>query len=358
MTSTEWTPARFAFAYLSTGGQDIRHDARRFEQGRNFANKLWNAARFVRLRLSEVAADLPAESPLTPYIRAAAGKPEGVNARSRDLLAYLAENRQSLTLADRWIISRLNAVTAEVGAHLNAFDLGAAIRVIYAFTWDEYCDWYLEAAKPSMSAENTGTLATLKLVLEHILKLLHPFMPFVTSELYAALGHRRQLAVHAWPEMNPALHDEGATAAFTQLRAAVSAARVLKNELGLSPQDRLSVAVEGEAADLVRANARVVEGIARVTLVEALEGRTLSAVDAGVTIRAPLDGTVELTDWLQKQNKRLAELDKQIKQAQGKLANSGFVARAPAEVIEEEQRRVSDFSAQKERLKGVLEQFG
>ena len=349
--------SRFAFAFLSTGGQDIKFDERRFEQGRNFANKLWNAARFVRLRLSEVMADLPPQDPLTPYIRAAAEMPQGANPRSRDLLAFLAENRERLTLADRWIISRLDAVTAEVTAHLDAYDLGAAIRAIYAFTWDEYCDWYLEAAKPAMSAQNTGTLATLKLVLEHLLKLLHPFMPFITSELYQSLGHRRQLAVHAWPDVNGALRDAEATQAFTRLRAAVSAARVLKNELGLSPQDRLEVQVEGEAADLVRENARVVEGIARVTLVEALEGRTLSAVDAGVTIRAPLDGTVDLADWLGKQQKRLAELDKQIKQAQGKLSNEGFVARAPAEVIEEEKRRVADFGAQKERLEAVLAQF-
>lgn len=349
--------SRFAFAFLSTGGQDIRHDARRFEQGRNFANKLWNAARFVRLRLSEVVAELPEGDPLSPYIRAAAEMPEGVNPRSRDLLLSLANHKEKLTLADRWIISRLNAVTAEMTAHLDAYDLGAAIRTIYAFTWDEYCDWYLEAAKPSMAAANTGTLATLKLVLEHILKLLHPFMPFITSELYAALGHRRQLAVHAWPEVQSALQDQEASEAFTRLRAAVSAARVLKNELGLSPQDRLNVSVEGEAAELVRENARVVEGIARVSLVDALEGRTLSAVDAGVIIRAPLDGTVESADWLGKQKKRLAELDKQIKQAQGKLGNEGFVARAPAEVIEEEKRRVSDFSAQKERLEAVLAQF-
>jgi valyl-tRNA synthetase len=349
--------SRFAFAFLSTGGQDIKHDPRRFEQGRNFANKLWNAARFVRMRLSEVAQGLDPADPLSAYIQAAAEMPQGANPRSRDLLAHLVDDKSKLTLADRWIISRLNAVTAEVTEHLNAYDLGAAIRAIYAFTWDEYCDWYLEAAKPAMSAENTGTLATLKLVLEHILKLLHPFMPFITSELYEALGHRRQLAVHAWPEVNFALHDQEATEAFTRLRAAVSAARSVKNELGLSPQDRLSVQVDGEAAELVRANARVVEGIARVTLVDGLEGRTLSAVDAGVIVRAAIEGTVDIADWLGKQQKRLLELGKQIAQAQGKLSNEGFVARAPAEVIEEEKRRVAEFGAQKVRLEEVLGQF-
>ncbi|MBB5234993.1 valine--tRNA ligase [Deinococcus budaensis] len=347
---------RFAFTSLSTGGQDIRHDPRRFEQGRNFANKLWNAARFARLRLAEGAPGLTGDDALTRYVRGAVSAAEGEPLRSRDALAAL-RTREDLTPADRWIISRLNTVTAEASAQLDAFDIGAAIRTLYAFTWDEFCDWYIEAAKPALAAGQLGTLGTLKAVLEHILKLLHPFMPFITSELYAHLGHRRQLALHAWPQPDPDLHDAEATRVFGALRAAVSAARSLKNELGLSPQDRLEVAVEGDLAPTVAQNARVVEGIARVSLVPELPGRTLSAVEAGVTVRAPLEGTVNVADWLGKQKKRLAEFDKQIKQAQGKLGNAGFVARAPAEVIEEERRRVADFGAQKERLEQVLAQF-
>ncbi|PNY80153.1 valine--tRNA ligase [Deinococcus koreensis] len=347
---------RFAFAYLSTGGQDIRHDARRFEQGRNFANKLWNATRFALMRLTEGAATLSGDDDLTQYVLAVSQPPQGNLMRSRDVLAALV-GRSDLTLADRWIISRLNAVTAEASAHLDALDIGAAIRALYSFTWDEFCDWYIEAAKPALLEGQLGTMATLKAVLEHILKLLHPVVPFITSELYASLGHRQQLAVHTWPVVNPALHDASATGAFDALRAAVAAARSLKSELGLSPQERLNVVVEGELAATVEDNARVVESIARVNLVPALEGRTLILVEQGVTVRAPLEGTVDIADWLGKQRKRLAEFDKQIRQAQGKLDNAGFVARAPAEVIEEEKRRVQDFGAQKERLEGVLAQF-
>ena len=347
---------RFAFAFLSTGGQDIRHDARRFEQGRNFANKLWNASRFALMRLGEAMPGLEGDDDLTVYVRSL--MPDAVSAelRSKEVLLQLVA-RGDLTPADRWIISRLNAVTAEVSGQLDAFDLGAAIRTLYSFTWDEFCDWYIEAAKPALAEGRLGSMATLKAVLEHILKLLHPFMPFITSEVYAALGHRRQLALHSWPQPVDALHDAEATHTFGGLRDAVAAARSLKNELGLSPQDRLGVVVEGEQAATVAANARVVESIARVKLVTALEGRTLSAVEGGVTVRAPLEGTVDIAEWLGKQKKRLAELDKQIKQAQGKLSNEGFVARAPAEVIEEEKRRVQDFGAQKERLEGVLAQF-
>ena len=329
---------RFAFTSLSTGGQDIRHDPRRFEQGRNFANKLWNAARFVLLRLDGL--NLPA----------VAGDD------SAQTLADLAA-KGGLSLADRWIISRLNAVAAEASRDLNKLNIGAAIRTLYAFAWDEFCDWYIEASKPALEAGDAQTGQVLRAVLAELLKLLHPFMPFITSELYAALGYQGQIALSRWPEPHPTLHDAEATRAFDALRAAVSAARSLKNELGLAPQERLSVAVEGDLKDVVFQNARVVGQIARVDLAEALEGRTLSLVEQGVTVRVPLEGTVDVDEWLGKQRKRLAEFEKQIKQAQGKLNNEGFVARAPAEVVEEERRRVADFSAQKERLESVLAQF-
>ncbi|PTA67268.1 valine--tRNA ligase [Deinococcus arcticus] len=352
---------RFAFSYLSTGGQDIKHDPRRFEQGRNFANKLWNAARFALLRLGEALPNLQTlgseeDEALIQYVQSALDDSVGEAMRSRDAIAAVRA-RADLSLADRWILSRLNAVTAEASAHLDDFDIGAAIRTLYAFTWDEFCDWYIEAAKPALSEGKLTTLVTLKATLEHILKLLHPFMPFITSELYAGLGHRRQLALHSWPRPDDALRDLEAEGAFDALRAAVAAARSLKSELGLSPQDRLNVVVEGDLAATVQDNARVVEGMARVALVPSLDGRTLSLVERGVTVRAPLEGTVDIADWLGKQKKRLAEFDKQIGQAQGKLANEGFVARAPAEVIEEEKRRVADFGAQKERLEQVLAQF-
>ncbi|ULH15192.1 valine--tRNA ligase [Deinococcus sp. KNUC1210] len=354
--------SRFAFAFLSTGGQDIRHDPRRFEQGRNFANKLWNAARFAMMNFQKAdEAGLLGESGsgdvLTRYVRHAVRERMGDPIRSRDALHLVKEQGDLLTLADRWIISRLNSVTGEVSAHLDALDIGAAIRTLYSFTWDEFCDWYIEAAKPALAQGQLGTLVTVKAVLEHILKLLHPVMPFITSELYASLGHRRQLAVHTWPQPDDHLNDAEADRAFDILRAAVSAARSLKNELGLSPQERLNIALEGESAAIVREHRAVVEGIARVTLVDALEGRTLSAVEPGLSVLAPLEGTVDIADWLGKQRKRLTEIGKQIAQAQGKLGNAGFVARAPAEVVEEEQRRVVDFSAQKERLEAVLAQF-
>lgn len=316
---------RFALTFLATGGQDVRHDVRRFEQGRHFANKLWNAARFVMINLEGESSDQHTEP----------------------------------TLADRWILSRLNETVKTVTEHMDNLDLAAAIRVIYGFTWDEYCDWYIEAGKPALRAGNSASRATAQKVLEGILKLLHPFMPFITSEIYEALGHRRQLAVHSWPKYNPELFDAEATQAFEALRDAVSASRSLKNELGLAPQEKLDVAFAGSEADLatLEANRYVVEGIARVNMVSSFAGKTLSQVTSTITARVLIEGTVDLQEWLARSQKRLAELDKQITQAQNKLNNAGFVARAPQEVIEEEQRRVADFGAQKARLLDVLAQF-
>jgi len=325
--------SRFALAYLATGGQDIRHDPRRFEQGRNFVNKLWNAARFVMINLADAAeSDVISPSPPLPL-------------------------SSSLTLADRWILSRFNATVKIVTAQLEELDLGAAIRTAYAFTWDEFCDWYIEAAKPALKVGNSSTRATISSVLEGILKLLHPVMPFITSEIYEALGHKRQIAVHSWPQFDPALEDAEATRAFEVLRDAVNAARSLKSELGVSPQEKVSLSLEGENTALVRENAYVVEGIARVNLVQSLEGRTLSFVTPSVTVKAALERTVDVQEWLGRSRKKLLELEKQIAQAQGKLSNEGFVKNAPEDVLEEERRRVLDFSAQKERLEGVLAQF-
>lgn len=364
---------RFAFAYLSTGGQDIKHDARRYEQGRNFANKIWNATRFVLMRLQDALAREHSATPATPatpehdardlelqrYVRAAFEATPATTPATPTTAAILQSlsERDDLSLAERWIISRLNAVSHETSVQLDQYDIGAATRTLYSFVWDEFCDWFIEAAKPAMQEGKLSTMATLKAVLESILKLLHPFMPFITSELYKSLGHTEQVALTHWPEQNNALHDAEATKAFDALRAAVAAARSLKSELGLAPQDKLNVAVEGDLSDIVRQNARVVESIARVQLVGSLEGRSLSIVEQGVTIRAPLDGTVDIAEWLSKQKKRLSEFEKQIKQAQGKLNNAGFVSRAPAEVVAEEKRRVADFGTQKERLEQVLKQF-
>jgi valyl-tRNA synthetase len=312
---------RFAWAYLATGGQDIKHDERRYEQGRNFANKIYNASKYVMMNISS------------------------------DQVGSAEQ-----TLADRWITGRLFETIRTVSKQLDEFDLAAAIRTVYSFTWDEFCDWYLEAAKPAMREGNTVTKITLKHVLECILKMLHPFMPFITSEIYATLNpDAPQLSIETWPVAENWSDDE-AMREFGFVKSAISSVRSLRAELNLSPAQPVTVSINGDGLEAVTANLETFTALARAEL-GAISGKTIADITPGLEVRVGFEGLVDESDWVEKAKKRAVEFEKQISQAQGKLSNEGFVARAPAEVIEEEKRRVEDFGLQLERLKAVLAQF-
>jgi valyl-tRNA synthetase len=312
---------RFAWAYLATGGQDIKHDERRYEQGRNFANKIYNASKYVMMNISS------------------------------DQVGSAEQ-----TLADRWITGRLFETIRTVSKQLDEFDLAAAIRTVYSFTWDEFCDWYLEAAKPAMREGNTATKITLKHVLECILKMLHPFMPFITSEIYGTLNpDSPQLSIETWPVAENWSDDE-AMREFGFVKSAISSVRSLRAELNLSPAQPVTVSINGDGLEAVKANLETFTALARAEL-GAISGKTIADITPGLEVRVGFEGLVDESDWVEKAKKRAVEFEKQISQAQGKLSNEGFVARAPAEVIEEEKRRVEDFGLQLERLKAVLAQF-
>ncbi len=313
---------RFAWAYLSTGGQDIKHDERRYEMGRNFANKLWNASKFAMSNLE---------------------LPEG---------AFTGP-----TLADRWIVSRLGTAITESTAQLEAYDLGAAIRTIYSFVWDDFCDWYIEAAKPALKAGNPSSREILAHTLTSILELLHPFMPFITSEIYAVLHPQRdQLSVGNWPEPEADYTDPGALREFGTLQDAIGAVRALRNELMLPPGQMLTVTIDGAGLEAVSKNLETFGAIARAELGE-VSGKVIAAVAPNLEIRLALEGLIEIAPYLERAKKKTVEFDKQVKQAQGKLGNEAFVKNAPPEVLEEERRRIEDFSQQLERLRAVLAQF-
>ena len=314
---------RFATTYASTGGQDIRWDSRRVEMGRNFGNKLWNAARFALMNL---------EGELDE------GRPE--------------------TLADRWISSRSQRATLEVTRALESFDLGAANRAAYDFVWSEFCDWYLEAAKPALREGNARTRFVLKTALTAILKLLHPMMPFITSELYEALGHEEQLGWASWPAVDEGRLDEAAERDFRVLQDAVTGVRNLRAEANLSPGQSVSVHVGGEGRAVLAENAVIFESLSRSVLLErAPEGPVISQVAPGLELKLPLAGLVEVGEWRARQEKRLAELRKTLVASQKKLANDKFVQNAPAEVVAEERRRLAEARELIEGLERSLRQL-
>ncbi len=307
---------RFAMAHASTGGQDVRWDPRRVEMGRNFCTKLWNAARFVRSNLNG------REDTSTPT-----------------------------RLADRWILSRLQAATDDVTAALEAFDLGAAARLAYDFTWSTFCDWYLEAAKPALREDDAQTRATLRRVLEGVLTLLHPIVPFVTSELWEALGHEEQLGGSAWLRADPARRDEAAERDFERLQAAVGAVRQLRADADLPPNQAVPLVLEGPGADVLARDVTVFGALARATvLAEAPAGASLTQPVADVVLRLPFEGVVDVEAWKAKQRARLEAQRGEVARSTKKLANDRFVAGAPPEVVAEERRRLADA----ERLVGEI----
>jgi valyl-tRNA synthetase len=314
---------RFAMAYTSTGGQDIRWDERRVEMGRNFNNKLWNAARFAMMNPPE-------------------GLPDTAEVKSE-------------TLADRWITSRLQRAVGDVTRHLDAYDLGAATRAAYDFVWSEFCDWYLEAAKPELYGGNAATKAVLARTLTDILKLLHPLVPFITSELYEALGFEKQLGWANWPQVNEALIDEDAERDFARLQGAVTGVRNLRAEANLPPSQEISVSAAGAGAGTLRENRAVFKALTRADLLTApAEGASLSQVVPELELRLPLEGLVDLAEWRARQEKRLGELRANRDKSAKKLSSPKFVEKAPAEVVAEERRRLAEAEALVKGLEASL----
>ncbi|GAB5601910.1 valine--tRNA ligase [Thermus sp. FJN-A] len=311
---------RFALIYLATGGQDIRLDLRWLEMARNFANKLYNAARFVLLSR------------------------EGFQAKE-----------DTPTLADRWMRSRLSRGVQEVTTLYEALDLAQAAREVYELVWSEFCDWYLEAAKPALKAGNAHTLRTLEEALAVLLKLLHPLMPFLTSELYQALTGREELAREPWPEPGP--QEPEAEARFEALRQAVTAVRALKAEAGIPLAQEVRVHLEGEAGP-VWENLEAFRFLARADLLPATPERALVKAMPKVTVRMPLEGLLDVGEWRRRQEKRLQELLALAEKSQRKLSAPGFREKAPKEVVEAEEARLRENLEQAARLKEALSQIG
>ena len=319
---------RFALTRYSTGAQDINWDSRTVELGRNFVTKLWNAARLVMMQQTTTTT---AASP-TP----------GAD-----------------SLADRWIRSRLQRALVTVAAALDEHDLGAANRAAYEFVWSEFCDWYLEAAKAPLRAGEPGTVATARQVLEDVLKLLHPFVPFVTSELYAALGHDSQLAHEPWPEAAADEHDEAAESEFEHLIDVVTAARNLRAEAELPPNRVIAFEVSGPGAAGLLARRELFESLARAELSAAADsaeagGAKLSRPLPDLELTLPLSGQVDLGAYLENQRGRLKKVEAEVERAGRKLANEKFVTNAPAEVVAEERRRLAEAEALRERVSTLL----
>ncbi|MDB5100049.1 MAG: valine--tRNA ligase [Cyanobacteria bacterium RYN_339] len=336
---------RFWMAGAGTASQDVRFREEKIETYRNFANKLWNAVRFA-------------------FMKAA---PEGS--------APPVKPAQLDSAVDRWIISRLHGVIASVTRDIETYDFASATQTLYEFTWNELCDWYLELAKPRLDAGDEGVRWVLREVLDSLLRLLHPFMPFITEELFQALAARgwvqeiETLQRAEWPKADPTAHDPAAEREVALLIDVVRTVRNVRAELKIEPA-KLAPEIRVYATDLdkpsLEASASMIARLARAERVEvasiAAIPTTFEKVATGVAgdcqIHLPLEGFGDVVEKeIQRLGKEQVALEAEQQRVAGQLSNETFVAKAPAAVVEKLRARQDELKGQLETVRQTLEKW-
>ncbi|WP_133863127.1 MULTISPECIES: valine--tRNA ligase [Pseudomonas] len=321
---------RFTFCSLATTGRDVKFDMGRVEGYRNFCNKLWNAANFVMENVE--------------------GQDTGVN-----------DEPVELSSVDRWIISQLQRTEAEVTRQLDAFRFDLATQALYEFVWDEYCAWYLELVKPVLWDENAsierqrGTRRTLARVLEVVLRLAHPFMPFITEEIWQRLKapagvQGETLMLQPWPVANEARIDAAAEGDIEWVKALMLGVRQIRGEMKISMAKRIDIIVANASAEDQRRLADfepLLNKLAKLESVRVLaagEEAPMSATTlvGEMEVLVPMAGLIDKDAELTRLDKEIGRLEGEVKRVGGKLANEGFVAKAPAEVLEKERAKLAE----------------
>jgi len=335
---------RFTFAALASPGRDIKFDLQRCDGYRNFCNKLWNATRFVLMNTQNEDG--------TP-------KDNGFGAESCDA------GGRKFSQADRWIVSLLQRTEAEVERAFNDYRFDLAAKAIYEFVWDQYCDWYLEMAKVQIQvgteAEQRATRRTLLRVLETILRLAHPIIPFITEEIWQTIAPMTELKdksrgtesimLQAYPQADLEKIDEQAEAWVATLKTAVESCRSLRGEMGISPAAKVPLIAAGDA-EVLAAYAPYLKSLVKledVTIVAELpeaDAPVMLAGDFKLMLKVEIDVAAEK----ERLGKEIARLEAEITKANGKLNNESFVARAPATVVAQEKERLAEFTSSLEKL--------
>jgi valyl-tRNA synthetase len=333
---------RFAMVRAASPGHDVPLAEEWVQGGRNFVNKLWNAARFVAINLDG--------APLSRFEQ--------------------APPAEGLPLADRWILSRLAQVTAAVDEGFERYDFAEGVQKLQGFVWSEFCDWYVELAKRPLAAggdERARVQQVLGSVLSGILRLLHPVIPFVTEELWQRLGGHGLLATAAWPAADHGRIDEDTDASMAAVIDIVSAIRRFRSEHKVAPSKRLAAFVvpagpeQGQALAALAAELSALAGLETLEMVDARDPQPgeQRLVAAGATIAVPLAGVVDVTAALADLDRQLAKLEADQAKIDAKLADPNFTAKAPEHVVEEMRKRqaatgeaIAALRAQRDQLAG------
>ena len=323
---------RFMLITGNTPGNDMRFYWERVEGTRNFANKIWNASRFALMNMEGYDKD----AELAPY-----------------------------TLADKWILSRLQDTVKDVTGLLERFELGEAGRAIYDFIWSEVCDWYIEIAKPRLynkeaAAERATAQHVLATVLVSAMKLLHPYMPFITEEIYQCLPHEAEsIMISKWPVADESLVDPEAERGMNAIMDSIKAIRNMRAEVNANPGKKIPaiMLISEDLREVVAHNDSYIKLLGGIDNLELrpLNGEkpenAMAAVVTGIEVYLPLAGLIDVEKETQRLSKELAAMEKDLQRAGGKLNNAGFLAKAPEDVIAKERAKYEELSGKIEAVK-------
>lgn len=312
---------RFALTLGVSPGNDLRYLPEKVESARNFANKIWNAARFVQMNFD--------------------GEPD-----------FSKIDKSKFTIADKWILTKLNKLSAEITDNLEKFELGIALQKVYDFIWDVFCDWYIETVKPRLfDKESEGRLEAqyvLNKVLVNSMKLLHPFMPFVTEEIYQNLiKDADSIMISNWPVYDEAEDFSKEEAKMEFIISAVRSIRNIRAEMNVPPSKKASLifAADEKHADIIKEGDGLFKRLASASDISVLYERPaaaekmVSAVVDGAEIFIPLGELIDISKEIERLEKELSNLQDELDRVNGKLSNERFVSKAPTKVVEEEKTK-------------------
>ncbi|MDD2968943.1 MAG: valine--tRNA ligase [Lachnospiraceae bacterium] len=321
-------------------GNDMRFYLERVEANRNFANKIWNASRFIMMNMKEDEITTPAAD--------------------------------ELETVDKWIISKCNSMVKEVTENMEHYELGIAVGKIYDFIWDEFCDWYIEMVKPRLynsdkKASRNSALWTLKTVLIDALKLLHPYMPFITEEIFCTLQNEEEsVMISKWPVFSNDNMFQKEEKAIEVIKEAVRGIRNIRTEMNVSPGRKASVYVVSENADILhifREGSLFFTPLAHAGEVilqgkpEGIAEDAVSIVTKDASIYMPFSDLIDISAEIERLEKEAVKLEGEIRRAQGMLKNEKFISKAPESKIEEEKQKLESYTKMAEQVNERLKQL-
>ncbi|WP_225049514.1 valine--tRNA ligase [Priestia megaterium] len=325
--------------FLSTGsspGQDLRFSFEKVEATWNFANKIWNASRFALMNM------------------------DGITFEELDLSG-------EKSVADKWILTRLNETIEHVTKLADKYEFGEVGRILYNFIWDDFCDWYIEMAKLPLYGEDEAakktTRSILAYVLDNTMRLLHPFMPFITEEIWQSLPHEGEsITVAKWPEVSPELSDKEAANDMRLLVDIIRAVRNIRAEVNtpMSKQVKLFIKAKDEnIQSQLEKNRAYVERFCNpselvISTEVSLDEKAMTAVVTGAELILPLEGLINIEEEIARLEKEYDKLNKEVERVQKKLNNQGFIAKAPAKVVEEERAKEQDYVEKREAVQSRI----